>query len=83
MFLKHSSFVLFEDAALELNCKSSFFYCTWHCSADTFHVPNSVARTLVKTLRSNIKFSLVHDCFEESSPDLYHIITHTSYWVQI
>jgi len=28
MLLKHSSFNLFEDAVLELNCKSSFLYCT-------------------------------------------------------
>jgi len=83
MFLKHSSFNLFEDAAMELNCKSSFLYCTWYCSADNFHVPNSVAKTRVKTLHDNLKFSLVHDCFEESSPDLCYIITHTLYLVQI
>jgi len=83
MFLKHNSFVLFEDAALELNCKSIFLYGMWHCSANTFHVPNLVAKTLAKTLRNNPKFSLVHDCFEESSPDLCHIIMHTLYLVQI
>ena len=40
LFLRRSSLVLFEGAALESNCKTSFPHCTWCCSADTFHGPN-------------------------------------------
>jgi len=36
MFLKRSSLVLFEDAALESNCKSSFLDCTWYFGQTPF-----------------------------------------------
>ena len=55
-FLKRRSLVLFADAMLESNCKTSFLYCTWYCSANTFHVPNWVAKTLVKPLHNSLKF---------------------------
>ena len=81
VFLKCSSLILFADVVLNSNCETSFLYCGWYYSARTFHVPGEVAKALVKLLQNPLKFSLVRDFLQQSSPGLWHTITPTPFGI--